>query len=188
MTNFFQLFFLFSGNFGAKKSVKSSTNVFRSPCIKFSPVASPSKCGKPNKHQNHNVANRRRSSDEKNTRTVYLNEYDHIFSRFVFSFEHDEWLLNRILYLILIIYVLLRHSRFEIHLVLIICNLVVLKLHPLLLKCNTPQIMAPLLDEHVQMYNTKTEDLSHLENKWRIVTYYICRYKKTHFISRKMCF
>lgn len=48
--------------------------------------------------------------------------------------------------------------------------------------------MAPLLDEHVQMYNTKTEGLSHLENKWRIVTFYICRYKKTHFISRKMCF
>ncbi|KAE9531693.1 hypothetical protein AGLY_010899 [Aphis glycines] len=72
------------GNFGAKKSVKSSTNVFRSPCIKFSPVASPSKCGKPNKHQNHNVANRRRSSDEKDTRTVYLND-----------FEHDVWLLNR---------------------------------------------------------------------------------------------
>lgn len=65
-----------NGNFGAKKSVKSSTNVFRSPCIKFSPVASPSKCGRSNKQQNHNVANRRRSSDEKDTRTVYLNEED----------------------------------------------------------------------------------------------------------------
>jgi len=69
--------------------------VFRSPCIKFSPVASPSKCGKSNKH--HNVANRRRSSDEKDTRTINLNEYDHIFSQFVFSFRHDTWLLNRIL-------------------------------------------------------------------------------------------
>ena len=115
---FFISLFFFSGNFGAKKSVKSSTNVFRSPCIKFSPVASPSKCGRSNKHQNHNVANRRRSSDEKDTRTVYLNEYDHIFFFwYVFSFRHDVWLLY------ILLYVLIRHSRFEAHPVLIIsCN------------------------------------------------------------------
>lgn len=72
------IFFL--GNFGAKKCVKSSANVFRSPCVKFSPVSSPCKSAKSNKYQNHNIANRRRSSDAKDTRTIDLNEYDHFNS------------------------------------------------------------------------------------------------------------
>lgn len=86
-------FLFFLGNFGAKKCVKSSTNVFRSPCVKFSPVSSPSKPGKSNRCQNHNSATHRRSSDVKDTRTVFLNEYDIIFfSQFAFLFKHVLWL------------------------------------------------------------------------------------------------
>ncbi|VVC35597.1 Hypothetical protein CINCED_3A010644 [Cinara cedri] len=67
-----------------KKCVKSNEakNVFRSPCVKFSPVSSPSKSGKSYKYQNHNItsatatAYRRRSSDAKDSRTVNLNEED----------------------------------------------------------------------------------------------------------------
>lgn len=86
-------YIFFLGNFGAKKCVKSSTNVFRSPCVKFSPVSSPCKSDKPNKYQNHNIANRRRSSDAKDTRTVDLNEYDH-FCRFILIIDHECVLWN----------------------------------------------------------------------------------------------
>jgi len=79
----FIIIIVFLGNFGAKKCVKPpSTNALRSSRIKFSPVSSPSKSGKSshNKCQNHNApSDRRRSSDAKEARTVYLNEYDHSF-------------------------------------------------------------------------------------------------------------
>ncbi|XP_050433314.1 ankyrin repeat and fibronectin type-III domain-containing protein 1 isoform X2 [Adelges cooleyi] len=64
------------GEVSSKKCTKSSTNVFRSPCVKFSPQPSPNKPGKSSKYQNYNDPYRRSSGDLKPTRSIFLNEED----------------------------------------------------------------------------------------------------------------